>query len=109
MRRFLRIFRIIVLMKGLKIAVLVKQVTDTRETVEAKVGADGTIDRNALPAICNPDDLNALEQALRLKDRIAGSRVVLISMGPQRAEEVPVWAPTPIPGRKKPITPRAMP
>lgn len=38
-------------MKGLKIAVLVKQVTDTRETVEAKVGADGTIDRNALPAI----------------------------------------------------------
>lgn len=75
-------------MKGLKIAVLVKQVTDTRETVEAKVGADGTIDRNALPAICNPDDLNALEQALRLKDRIAGSRVVLISMGPQRAEEV---------------------
>ena len=75
-------------MKGLKIAVLVKQVTDTRETVEAKVGADGTIDRNALSAICNPDDLNALEQALRLKDRIAGSRVVLISMGPQRAEEV---------------------
>ena len=75
-------------MKGLKIAVLVKQVTDTRETVEATVGADGTIDRNALPAICNPDDLNALEQALRIKDRIDGSQVILISMGPQRAEEV---------------------
>lgn len=75
-------------MKGLKIAVLVKQVTDTRETVEAKVGADGTIDRNALPAVCNPDDLNALEQALRLKESVAGSEIVLISMGPQRAEEV---------------------
>ncbi len=72
----------------MKIAVLVKQVTDTRETVEAKVNADGVIDRNALPAVCNPDDLNALEQALRLKERIPECEVVLVSMGPQRAEEV---------------------
>ena len=72
----------------MKIAVLVKQVTDTRETIEAKVNADGVIDRNSLPAICNPDDLNALEQALRLKDRLDECEIVLISMGPQRAEEV---------------------
>ena len=72
----------------MRIAVLVKQVTDTRETVEAKVNADGVIDRNALPAVCNPDDLNALEQALRLKERIPECEIVLVSMGPQRAEEV---------------------
>lgn len=72
----------------MKIAVLVKQVTDTRETVEATVNADGVIDRNALPAICNPDDLNALEQALRIKERNPECEVVLVSMGPARAEEV---------------------
>ena len=96
-------------MKGLKIAVLVKQVTDTRETVEATVGADGTIDRNALPAICNPDDLNALEQALRIKDRIDGSQVILISATaytavPMRVYSSPTAAlpePTPWPPRMR--------
>lgn len=49
---------------------------------------DGTINRAALPAIFNPEDLNALEQALRLKDRYPGSKVTLLTMGPARAAEI---------------------
>ena len=47
--------------------------------------ADGTINRAALPAIFNPEDLNALEQALRLKDAYPGTTVTLLTMGPGRA------------------------
>ena len=50
--------------------------------------ADGTINRAALPAIFNPEDLNALEQALRLKDAHPGSTVTILTMGPGRAAEV---------------------
>jgi electron transfer flavoprotein beta subunit len=50
--------------------------------------ADGTINRAALPAIFNPEDLNALEQALRLKDAHPGSTVTLLTMGPGRAAEI---------------------
>ena len=50
--------------------------------------ADGTINRAALPAIFNPEDLNALEQALRLKDEHPGSTVTILTMGPGRAAEV---------------------
>jgi len=50
--------------------------------------ADGTVNRAALPAIFNPEDLNALEQALRLKDSFPGSTVTLLTMGPGRAAEV---------------------
>ena len=49
---------------------------------------DGTVNRAALPAIFNPEDLNALEQALRLKDTHPGSTVTLLTMGPGRAAEI---------------------
>ncbi len=57
---------------SLKIVVLAKQVPDTRNVGKDAMKADGTINRAALPAIFNPEDLNALEQALRLKDAHPG-------------------------------------
>ena len=48
---------------SLKIVVLAKQVPDTRCVGKDAMNADGTINRAALPAIFNPEDLNALEQA----------------------------------------------
>ena len=66
---------------SLKIVVLAKQVPDTRN-----VGKDAM--KAALPAIFNPEDLNALEQALRLKDEHPGSTVTILTMGPGRAAEV---------------------
>ncbi len=57
---------------ALKIILLAKQVPDTRNVGENAMRADGTVNRSALPAIFNPDDLNALEQALILKDRYRG-------------------------------------
>ena len=53
--------------KTLKIVVLAKQVPDTRNVGKDAMKADGTVNRAALPAIFNPEDLNALEQALVLK------------------------------------------
>ena len=50
--------------------------------------ADGTINRAALPAIFNPEDLNALEQALRLKDAHPGSTITVLTMGLPKAAEV---------------------
>lgn len=75
-------------MKGLKIIVLAKQVPDTRNVGKDAMKADGTVNRAALPAIFNPEDLNALEQALSLKDKFPGSTVTLLTMGPGRAAEV---------------------
>lgn len=75
-------------MKGLKIIVLAKQVPDTRNVGKDAMKADGTVNRAALPAIFNPEDLNALEQALRLKDKYAGTTVTLLTMGPGRAAEI---------------------
>lgn len=75
-------------MRGLKIIVLAKQVPDTRNVGKDAMKADGTVNRGALPAIFNPEDLNALEQALRLKDMIPGSTVTVLTMGPGRAAEV---------------------
>ena len=57
---------------SLKIVVLAKQVPDTRNVGKDAMNADGTINRAALPAIFNPEDLNASEQALRLKDTHPG-------------------------------------
>ncbi len=74
-------------MENVKIALLVKQVIDTRHAEEYAPGADGTVDRNALPAIINPEDLNALEQALRVKEQLGNAEIIAISMGPQRAAE----------------------
>ena len=52
----------------MKIIVLAKQVPDTRNVGKDAMKEDGTINRAVLPAIFNPEDLNALEQALRLKE-----------------------------------------
>ena len=73
---------------SLKIVVLAKQVPDTRNVGKDAMKADGTINRAALPAIFNPEELNALEQALRLKDVFPGSTVTLLTMGPGRAAEI---------------------
>lgn len=75
-------------MKGLKIIVLAKQVPDTRNVGKDAMKADGTVNRAALPAIFNPEDLNALEQALRVKDAIPGTTVHIMTMGPVRAAEL---------------------
>ena len=73
---------------GLKIIVLAKQVPDTRNVGKDAMTAEGTVNRAALPAIFNPEDLNALEQALRLKDQNPGSTVGILTMGPPRAAEI---------------------
>ncbi|MCL1936929.1 MAG: electron transfer flavoprotein subunit beta/FixA family protein [Candidatus Azobacteroides sp.] len=73
---------------SLKIIVLAKQVPDTRNVGKDAMKADGTVNRAALPAIFNPEDLNALEQALRLKDQYPQSTVTLLTMGPPRAAEI---------------------
>ena len=73
---------------SLKIVVLAKQVPDTRNVGKDAMNADGTINRSALPAIFNPEDLNALEQALRLKDTHPGATVTMLTMGPGRAAEI---------------------
>lgn len=73
---------------GLKIIVLAKQVPDTRNVGKDAMKADGTVNRAALPAIFNPEDLNALEQALRLKDMYKGSTVTILTMGPGRAADI---------------------
>jgi electron transfer flavoprotein beta subunit len=67
--------------------VLVKQVPDTRNVSGEVMTKDGTMNRNALPAIFNPEDLNALEMALDVRDRIWG-QVTVLSMGPLQAAEV---------------------
>ncbi|MDR1729210.1 MAG: electron transfer flavoprotein subunit beta/FixA family protein [Prevotellaceae bacterium] len=73
---------------SLKIVVLAKQVPDTHNVGKDAMKADGTVNRAALPAIFNPEDLNALEQALRLKDKNPGSTVTILTMGPGKAAEV---------------------
>ncbi len=73
---------------SLKIVVLAKQVPDTRNVGKDAMKEDGTINRAALPAIFNPEDLNALEQALQLKEEHPGSTVTLLTMGPPRAAEI---------------------
>ena len=74
--------------KALKIVVLAKQVPDTRNVGKDAMTPEGTVNRAALPAIFNPEDLNALEQALRLKEQNPGSTVGVLTMGPPRAGEI---------------------
>ena len=73
---------------GLNIIVLAKQVPDTRNVGKDAMKEDGTVNRAALPAIFNPEDLNALEQALKLKDKYPGTKVTILTMGPARAAEI---------------------
>ncbi len=60
--------------------VLAKQVPDTKLITGKAMNDDGTVNRSALPAIFNPEDLNALETALDIKARFGGS-VTVITMG----------------------------
>jgi electron transfer flavoprotein beta subunit len=75
-------------MKAYKIIVLAKQVPDTRNVGKDAMKADGTVNRAVLPAIFNPEDLNALEQALRIKDQFPETTVKILTMGPGRAAEI---------------------
>ena len=74
--------------KKLKIVVLAKQVPDTRNVGKNAMTPEGTVNRAALPAIFNPEDMNALEQALYIKDQNPGSEVLLLTMGPFRAADI---------------------
>ena len=67
----------------MKILVTVKQVPDTSGKVA--VNPDGTLDRASMQTIINPDDLNAVEAALALKDEL-GCKVIAFTMGPPPAE-----------------------
>ena len=74
--------------QNLKILVLAKQVPDTRNVGKDAMTPEGTVNRAALPAIFNPEDLNALEMALALKDETEGSTVHILTMGPPRAADI---------------------
>ena len=67
--------------------VLVKQVPDTANITGQAMKESGTVNRAALPAIFNPEDLNALEMALQIKEK-HGGQVTVLTMGPPRAAEV---------------------
>ena len=69
----------------MKIIVCVKQVPDTSGKVA--VNPDGTLNRASMATITNPDDLNAVEAALVLKEQ-TGAEVVVVSMGPPPAESM---------------------
>ena len=70
-----------------RIIVCVKQVPDTANITGEAMNADGTINRAALPAVFNPEDKNALELGLALRDKYGG-KVTVITMGPPRASDV---------------------
>ncbi|MFP4057901.1 MAG: electron transfer flavoprotein subunit beta/FixA family protein [Candidatus Brocadiia bacterium] len=70
-----------------RMIVLVKQVPDTQNITAQAMKDDGTVNRAALPAIVNPEDLNALEMALGVRDH-HGGHVTVLSMGPPSAAEV---------------------
>lgn len=67
--------------------VLIKQVPDTKRITGQAMNEDGTVNRSALPAIFNPEDLNALELALEIKDKFGG-KITVITMGPPAASEI---------------------
>ncbi len=70
-----------------QLVVLAKQVPDTHNITGEAMKSDGTVNRAALPAIFNPEDLNALEMALELKERY-GATVTVMTMGPPRAADI---------------------
>lgn len=69
---------------SLRIIVLVKQVPDTHNVTGDAMKQDGTINRAALPTITNPEDLNALEEAVKIKEAVGGT-ITTITLGPQSA------------------------
>jgi electron transfer flavoprotein beta subunit len=72
---------------GYNCVVLIKQVPDTKRITVNAMNEDGTVNRSALPAIFNPEDLNALELALSIKDEFGG-KVTVITMGLPAASSV---------------------
>lgn len=71
----------------MRIIVLIKQVPDTTAFSAQAMKPDGTLNRSALPAVFNPEDLSALELALRLREAHGGS-VCALTMGPTAAAEI---------------------
>ena len=71
-----------------KVIVFVKQVPDTKNVTGDAMKPDGTVNRAALPAIFNPEDLNAVELALQIKDNYQDVKVVVATMGPPNAAKV---------------------
>lgn len=69
---------------GFNTVVCIKQVPDTENLTGEAMKEDGTVNRSALPAITNPEDLNALEMALDVKNRYGGTTTA-ITMGPASA------------------------
>ncbi len=72
---------------GYNCVVLIKQVPDTKRITGDVMNEDGTVKRSALPAIFNPEDLNALEMALQIKDKFGG-HITVITMGLPAASEI---------------------
>ncbi len=72
---------------GYNCVVLIKQVPDTKRITGDVMNDDGTVKRSALPAIFNPEDLNALELALQIKDQFGG-HITVITMGLPAASAV---------------------
>jgi len=72
----------------MNVIVLVKQVPDTQNITGDAMTPEGTVNRAALPAVFNPDDLYALEAALQIKDANPGTRVSVVTMGPPAAAAV---------------------
>ncbi|WP_148409341.1 electron transfer flavoprotein subunit beta [Murimonas intestini] len=70
----------------MKILVCVKQVPDTNEVKIDPV--KGTLIREGVPSILNPDDANALEAALSVKDKEPDTIVAVLTMGPPQATEM---------------------
>ena len=70
----------------LKMVVLIKQVPDTKNITAKAMNEDGTVNRSALPSIFNPEDLNALEMALSVRDE-HGGHITVLCMGPPSAAE----------------------
>lgn len=70
----------------MNIVVCVKQVPDSSEVKIDPI--KGTLIRDGVPSILNPDDANALEEALRIKDKLENVRVTVITMGPAQALEM---------------------
>lgn len=73
---------------SLNIVVLIKQVPDTQNVGPDAMNADGTVNRAALPAIFNPEDLQALEMALEVKERLQDVHITVLTMGPDRAASI---------------------
>ena len=74
--------------KVTRIVVMAKQLPDTRNVGKDAMTPEGTVNRAALAAIFNPEDLNALEMALQMKERLGNATVEVLTMGPQRAADV---------------------